>query len=293
MIPTHRWTRVLWPLLLLSAALPAQAGFHISGSFSGTARAELTPHWADVVENRPFTDFFPPGMPPTPWPDEYLASAYDGESIYGTFDIRMADDVGSATQGYWRDESGQVNPSTVWYNNVRDFDSDGTGRVGGFTNLSFTLKGVTHEMVYMSPGHRDSARIGLTPASASNPVQSVLFIQPVIPMAGSMDPVHLAWLRLSGPPDSLFQGTDPLSLRVDPSTLMSFEAGFYLQTLGLTVSDIRTTATDFRFDRNVSAVPEPGTTALLLAGMVVLVGWQRRRIGRGRTAEVPAPTSHG
>jgi hypothetical protein len=295
MIPTiRRWTRALWSLLLLTATLPAQAGLHISGSFSGTARAELTPYWAEFVERTPYNDLLPPGSPPTPWPDAYLASAYDGESIYGSFDIRVADDAGGSDWGPASnlDENGLADPSTAWYNNVRSLDPAASGRVGGITDLRFTLKGVTYEMSHMSADvPRDAARIGLTPAatSASGPGQSVVFIQPTVPM--STDPVRLAWLRLSGPPDSLFRGTDPLSLRVDPSSPITFEAGLLLETFGLTVSDIRTTTWNYRFDRNVSAVPEPGTTALLLAGMGVLVGWQRRRLGRGQSAKPQSPSS--
>ena len=176
----------------------------------------------------------PLGFPP-PHPESY----YDGAPITGSFEVFVP------------------NPQP---------QSPGSGyflNTDGWLSLSYTIKNETFSFFVGSPDPSSGSLpsvILLQASSASSPVQSVSFLTDFVPKYDG------ASFQLTGPPGSLFDGLDANTLRFDPSHPPLFGTSFASASAEMQFS-IDVTQVSFR---TLAPVPEPATTALLLAGVALL-----------------------
>lgn len=172
-------------------------------------------------------------FPPVP------VSWYDEQPITGWFEVEIAD-----AQPF-----DPENPGSYWYN-------------GGPQRASFTLRG--ERFAFAS----DALNPGVM-AFDEHPAgeQSLGFRSDILPK------YHGYLFTISGPSGSLFDASDPSTIRILPGAPYSFSTSFADASAAMRVG-ITLDQMNFRV---LTPVPEPSIALLLLGGGVALLGWQRRR----------------
>lgn len=187
-------------------------------------------------------DPLPLGFEP-PRPESY----YDGAPVTGTFDAFVPDpqfQVGGADYAYFLNGN------------------------GGWLSLSYTIKDA-HFSFFVGtpnpPGAGLPSVLLLIAPSASDPFQTVVFLTDFMPKYDG------ASFELRGPAGSLFDGLDASTLRFDAAAPPQFGTSFASSSAAMRIA-VDVGQVVFR----TTAVPEPGTCALMLAGLGA-VGLAARR----------------
>jgi hypothetical protein len=165
-------------------------------------------------------------------------SWYDDQPISGWFEVEIAD-----AQPF-----DPENPGSYWYN-------------GGPQRASFTVRG--EQFGFAS----DALNPGVMSFDDHPNGQSLGFRSDILPK------YHGYLFTISGPSGSLFDGSDPSTIRILPGAPYSFSTGFADATAAMRVG-ITLDRMNFRV---LAPVPEPSTVLLMLGGGVALICWQRRR----------------
>jgi len=174
---------------------------------------------------------------PHSWNPPHAPDYYEGAAVSGSFAIHVVDP--------------QFETSLE---GIESIYSDAAGSL----SLSYTLKGVTFNL---DNSFANGIELFVNLPTAAFPGQALNVTTPV----GSFG--------VFGPPDSLYSGLDPTTLHFDPAVAYAGASSLYAGAADMTFY-IDITQVNFQ---GATAVPEPMTSSLFIAGGSLLAWRVRRR----------------